>query len=209
MARTWVLLFALAASAYADSGYELPTPRTSGYSYDAPDQRADAPDAQDTAAVAAADPLATLALNIPGGGVPGESYPILSSVPDTGFSCSDQEYPGYFADTADEARCQVFHVCQFDGRQDSFLCPNGTVFSQQFFVCDWWFNVDCASSVQYLRLNADIGVAPTAEVDISVRSDEMAAESSEQLYSAPEAREASPTPPTQQPSNQYLIPNRF
>ncbi|XP_066971855.1 uncharacterized protein [Macrobrachium rosenbergii] len=205
MARAWVLLFALAASAYAESGYELPTPRTSGYSYDAPDQRADALNAQD----ATADPLATLALNIPGGGVPGESYPILSSVPDTGFSCSDQEYPGYFADTADEARCQVFHVCQFDGRQDSFLCPNGTVFNQQYFVCDWWFNVDCASSVQFLRLNADIGVAPTVETDPSVRSDGMTDESPQQLYLAPEARDASPVPPTQQPSNQYLIPNRF
>ena len=25
----------------------------------------------------------------------------------------------------------------------SFLCPNGTVFNQAYFICDWWFNVDC------------------------------------------------------------------
>ena len=32
----------------------------------------------------------------------------------------------------------------------SFLCPNGTLFSQQVFVCDWWFNVDCgAAADQY------------------------------------------------------------
>ena len=26
----------------------------------------------------------------------------------------------------------------------SFLCPNGTLFQQQYFICDWWFNVDCS-----------------------------------------------------------------
>ena len=25
-----------------------------------------------------------------------------------------------------------------------FLCPNGTLFNQQYFICDWWFNVDCS-----------------------------------------------------------------
>ena len=25
----------------------------------------------------------------------------------------------------------------------SFLCPNGTVFNQAYFICDWWFNVNC------------------------------------------------------------------
>ncbi|KAK4314706.1 hypothetical protein Pmani_014008 [Petrolisthes manimaculis] len=99
----------------------------------------------------------SLTNNIPGGGVPGEDYPILASIPDTGFNCQDQEFPGYFADTADEAGCQVFHICQFDGRQDSFLCPNGTIFNQQYFVCDWWYNVDCQASEQYRSLNVDIG----------------------------------------------------
>ncbi|KAK3857042.1 hypothetical protein Pcinc_036678 [Petrolisthes cinctipes] len=104
------------------------------------------------------DPIASLAANIPGGGVPGEDYPILASIPDTGFSCQDQQdSPGYFADTADEARCQVFHICQFDGRQDSFLCPNGTIFNQQYFVCDWWYNVDCDATDQFLALNSEIG----------------------------------------------------
>merc|ERR1719192_274816 len=39
------------------------------------------------------DPIAALGANIPGGGIPGEDYPILSSVPDTGFLCEDQEFP--------------------------------------------------------------------------------------------------------------------
>ncbi|XP_050731845.1 uncharacterized protein LOC127006254 [Eriocheir sinensis] len=89
--------------------------------------------------------------SIPGSGVPGQDYPLLSAVPDTGFFCKDQPLPGYYADTALEAACQVFHFCHPDGRQDSFLCPNGTVFSQQYFVCDWWYNVDCAASEKYGR----------------------------------------------------------
>ncbi|CAL4087959.1 unnamed protein product, partial [Meganyctiphanes norvegica] len=104
------------------------------------------------------DPIAALEANIPGGGIPGEDYPILSSVPDTGFLCEDQEFPGYFADIADEAGCQVFHICQEDFRLDSFLCPNGTIFNQQYFVCDWWFNVDCAASEDFFGLNGEIGI---------------------------------------------------
>lgn len=38
---------------------------------------------------------------------------------------------------------QVWHVCEADGRQHSFLCPNGTVFSQRLLTCDWWYNVHC------------------------------------------------------------------
>nr|XP_027210955.1 uncharacterized protein LOC113804291 [Penaeus vannamei] len=127
------------------------------YSYGAQDIQAAASSFD---APAAEDPIAALAANIPGGGVPGEDYPILASVPDTGFSCEEQQFPGYYADTAPEAGCQVFHICQFDGRQDAFLCPNGTLFNQQYFVCDWWFNVDCAASAQFRSLNADIGKIP-------------------------------------------------
>lgn len=34
-------------------------------------------------------------------------------------------------------------MCEADGRQHSFLCPNGTVFSQHLLTCDWWYNVEC------------------------------------------------------------------
>ena len=39
----------------------------------------------------------------------------------------------------------MFHVCLGSSPSAffSFLCPNGTLFNQQFFTCDWWFNVDC------------------------------------------------------------------
>ncbi|XP_027235430.2 pro-resilin-like [Penaeus vannamei] len=109
--------------------------------------------------------IAALAENIPGGGVPGEDYPILASVPDTGFSCDAQAVQGYYADTAAEAGCQVFHICQdraLRRQQDSFLCPNGTIFNQQYLVCDWWFNVDCSQAESFYSVNELIGVVPSA-----------------------------------------------
>lgn len=41
----------------------------------------------------------------------------------------------------------------------SFLCPNGTLFNQQYFVCDWWFNVDCAATEQFYSLNNELDTA--------------------------------------------------
>jgi len=52
-------------------------------------------------------------------GQPNEDYPILSRTNLTSFNCRKQKYAGYYADV--EARCQVFHICQADGRQDSFM----------------------------------------------------------------------------------------
>ncbi|CAL4115354.1 unnamed protein product, partial [Meganyctiphanes norvegica] len=179
----------LAVVSYTNGqGYDLPAP-----SYGAPDQRGSASQLSNSYSAPGGvrgeeevDPIAELAANIPGGGVPGEDYPILSSVPDTGFLCEDQEFPGYFADIADEAGCQVFHICQENFRLDSFLCPNGTIFNQQYFVCDWWFNVDCAASEDFFGLNADIGVAPEDEL---LRD----ASSLDNAYAAP-------------PSNNYAAP---
>ena len=52
---------------------------------------------------------------------------------------------------------QVFHVCHRDGRQDSFLCPNGTVFNQKYFVCDWWYNFPCEDAPFFYPVNAVLG----------------------------------------------------
>ena len=42
----------------------------------------------------------------------------------------------------------------------SFLCPNGTIFNQEYFTCDWWFNVDCADSAAAGRIaNEALAVA--------------------------------------------------
>ncbi len=74
-------------------------------------------------------------------GTPGEDYPIYAEVPETEFSCEGLVVGGYYADP--NAECQVFHVCATDSANSgpnskwSFLCPNGTIFNQNYFICDW------------------------------------------------------------------------
>ncbi|KAF2357469.1 Chitin binding domain [Trinorchestia longiramus] len=115
--------------------------------------------------------LAELAASLPGGGVPGEDFPVLSEVPDTGFQCGDQAVSGYYADDDGEARCQVFHICQLREsglvQQDSFLCPNGTVFNQQYLVCDWWFNFECSQAKDFYSVNELIGVIENGAYGVS------------------------------------------
>lgn len=92
--------------------------------------------------------------------IPGEpelDYPIFSRIPTTSFKCDDKidgfdlkkiksfsiydlmMIAGYYGDV--ETRCQVFHVCtsipEAQAIKASFLCPNGTIFNQQVFVCQW------------------------------------------------------------------------
>ncbi|XP_017083514.2 uncharacterized protein LOC108116234 [Drosophila eugracilis] len=86
-------------------------------------------------------------------GVPGVDYPIYAQVPRTNFDCSQQPLPGYYADI--EAQCQVFHICALN-RTYSFLCPNGTVFSQETLVCVWWNQYDCVSAPSLYANNAYI-----------------------------------------------------
>ncbi|XP_041968799.1 uncharacterized protein LOC121725765 [Aricia agestis] len=87
-------------------------------------------------------------------GRPGIDYPTLAVIPETSFDCKTQRYKGFFADT--ETRCQVWHYCDLNGGQASFLCPNGTIFSQAGLTCDWWFNVKCASTTQLYVLNESL-----------------------------------------------------
>merc|ERR1712066_116313 len=107
------------------------------------------------------DPITALAETIPG--EPGEDYPIFAFPPDTSFLCSGR-VQGYYADP--EADCQTFHVCANLGDGDltkySLLCPNGTLFNQQYFICDWWFNVDCSLSESLYSLNEDIAAEQAA-----------------------------------------------
>ncbi|XP_058977012.1 uncharacterized protein LOC101889010 [Musca domestica] len=86
-------------------------------------------------------------------GVPGVDYPIYSQVPQTNFDCAQQALPGYYSDI--EAQCQVFHICALN-RTYSFLCPNGTIFSQEVLVCVWWNQYDCASAPSLYANNAFI-----------------------------------------------------
>merc|ERR1711990_140387 len=97
-------------------------------------------------------------------GVPGEDYPIYAEVPESGFSCDGQVDGGYYADP--EAECQVFHICTADGAgglaKYSFLCPNGTVFNQAYFICDWWFNFDCSTTEDLYYINEEVAAAAAA-----------------------------------------------
>merc|ERR1712036_104114 len=115
-----------------------------------------ASDAVPTYEAAGDDALAALGNSIPG--VPGEDYPIYAEVPESGFTCDGQVDGGYYADP--EAECQAFHICTADGAgglaQYSFLCPNGTLFNQNYFICDWWFNFDCAEAEGLYSVNDDL-----------------------------------------------------
>merc|ERR1711874_903875 len=115
-----------------------------------------ASDAVATYEAAGDDALAALGNSIPG--VPGEDYPIYAEVPESGFSCEGQVDGGYYADP--EAECQAFHIYTADGAgglaKYSFLCPNGTLFNQNYFICDWWFNFDCSTAEDLYSLNDEI-----------------------------------------------------
>ncbi|KAG6456493.1 hypothetical protein O3G_MSEX009788 [Manduca sexta] len=91
-------------------------------------------------------------LAVPGN--PGNDYPTLGTIPRTTFSCAGRE-PGYYADI--ETNCQVFRVCTVGSTYgfQSFLCPNGTLFNQVVFVCDWWMNVNCQNSEKLFTFNND------------------------------------------------------
>ncbi|KAG8188355.1 hypothetical protein JTE90_022555 [Oedothorax gibbosus] len=89
--------------------------------------------------------------NIPGEA--GKDFPVLKEIPPTYFSC-DNRASGFYADI--EHRCQVYHQCSDNSKQQSFLCPNGTIFNQVTFVCEWWHNVDCAKSEQHFDKNNDL-----------------------------------------------------
>ncbi|KAF4522427.1 hypothetical protein B566_EDAN012327 [Ephemera danica] len=80
-------------------------------------------------------------------GVAGVDFPVFRSVPPTHFHCGNvPATPGMYANV--ETGCQ--------GHQGaSFLCPNGTLFNQQEFACDWWYNVDCAQAPTLYSLNLD------------------------------------------------------
>merc|ERR1712157_715668 len=128
------------------------------------------------------DNIAMLEKAVPG--IPGEDYPIYAEVPETAFSCDGQVDGGYYADG--EAECQVFHICTADGAgglaKYSFLCPNGTVFNQNYFICDWWFNFDCAEAEGLYSLN-DEYAAERAALDAS-------ASDAQADYAAPAAADA-------------------
>ncbi|XP_069678519.1 uncharacterized protein [Periplaneta americana] len=108
-------------------------------------------------------------------GEPGVDYPTFNAVPDTGFSCEGRD-EGYYADMS--TGCQVFHICSRASPmlRHSFLCPNGSLFSQKLFTCGWWNNVDCSATEKYYRLNKEIGRTNPLLEAISSKGDNGGAE---------------------------------
>lgn len=82
-------------------------------------------------------------------GEPGVDYPIYSIIPKTEFNCSEQRYKGFFGDP--ETGCQVWHYCDLNGGQASFLCPNGTIFSQVSIITSREFCVITLIHVETLH----------------------------------------------------------
>ena len=59
--------------------------------------------------------------------IPGEAgvdFPVFSAVPDTGFDCGAQQFPGIYGDV--DGNCQVFHMCAPNGNADSCKCSPST-----------------------------------------------------------------------------------
>merc|ERR1712083_318378 len=115
-----------------------------------------------------------LRMSVPG--EPGVSYPILSSVPTTSFSCVGKAEGGYYADV--ETGCQVVHTCgggsrvvnRFSFIKYSTLCSNGTIYSQEMGTCHWWYLVDCESSEEYYFSQNNIRVDSQSLVQSSSSS---------------------------------------
>eukprot|EP00096_Caligus_rogercresseyi_P004786 TRINITY_DN1927_c0_g1_i1.p1 TRINITY_DN1927_c0_g1~~TRINITY_DN1927_c0_g1_i1.p1 ORF type:complete len:110 (-),score=24.96 TRINITY_DN1927_c0_g1_i1:258-587(-) len=84
------------------------------------------------------------------------SQDLIELPTDLSFSCDGRPY-GYYADPS--TNCQVFHICLGDGDVKwTFLCPNQTIFNQEYFVCDYAINVDCGSAESFYTLNENFGV---------------------------------------------------
>merc|ERR1712200_28417 len=64
----------------------------------------------------------------------------------------------------------------------SFLCPNGTIFNQNYFICDWWFNFDCAEAEALAEeKNGELAAARSAADEAAAA----AASESNVSYAAP------------------------
>ena len=74
--------------------------------------------------------------------------------PKTSFTCRGKE-SGYYADI--ETDCQVYHLCDEQGRKFTYECPNTTLFHQRMLICDHWYMVDCSTSEANYEFNRLIG----------------------------------------------------
>ncbi|XP_063709408.1 uncharacterized protein LOC134837941 [Culicoides brevitarsis] len=78
----------------------------------------------------------------------------LRNFPRTKFSCVGRP-AGYYADI--ETGCQLYHMCDGQGRQFTNICPNATLFQQRMLICDHWYMVDCDRAESNYDANLLIG----------------------------------------------------
>ncbi|CAH2084076.1 unnamed protein product [Euphydryas editha] len=74
-------------------------------------------------------------------------YPVFERAPPTRFTCEGRSR-GYYADV--DSGCQAFHFCWRHRIITTDLCSNGTLFNEQFQVCDHFYNVRCGSPYEDL-----------------------------------------------------------
>ncbi|XP_042869066.1 actin cytoskeleton-regulatory complex protein pan1-like [Penaeus japonicus] len=128
------------------------------------------------------------------GGKPGVDYPAYARIPYTSFTCKHTRPSGIYADV--EAGCQVWHVCETDGRQHSFLCPNGTIFSQHLLTCDWWYNVQCSDTEKFYGKIPTVDVYKNGYNDIQKNEDKIIKKHSHTIQPKPGH---TPKPPASYP----------
>lgn len=66
------------------------------------------------------------------------------------FDCTNRPV-GFYADQ--EFNCQLFHMCDEDGRRIPHMCANDTAFNQEYRICDWQYNFDCDNAQDWFYLN--------------------------------------------------------
>lgn len=68
---------------------------------------------------------------------------------------------------------KVWHYCSTEGLMESFLCPNGTIYSQERRVCEWYYDVDCERTNKFLDVNKDLYIIPNTTRTNSPRSEQL------------------------------------
>lgn len=80
----------------------------------------------------------------------------------------------------------------------AFLCPNGTLFNQQVFVCDWYRHVDCSASANFYAKNDELNM------NITNMSDMMAVVT--EMMNFPLKTTPTPTVPATVATNAPVVP---
>ena len=67
----------------------------------------------------------------------------------------------------------------------SFLCPNGTIFNQEYFICDWWFNFDCSQAQGLYSRNDEVAAEREAVSASQANGNQGSGSNNSPSYSSP------------------------